>query len=71
MSSSAHQLPMAPGQQRPRTKSTFSFRSNHSHHSSGSKDKIQLTESHEEKEARRLNTKADPTMAMTEAEPCE
>ena len=71
MSSTAHPLPVPPGQHRPRAQSTFSFRSNHSHHSSGSGHKISLTETHEEKESRRLHTKADPTMAITEAEPCE
>lgn len=61
-----------PGQQRPRAKSGFSFRSNHSHKSSGSSGhKIDLHETHEEKQSRRLTTKADPSMAITEAEPCE
>jgi hypothetical protein len=43
---------------------TFSF---HSHKSSGSKD---LTETSAEKEAKRLHSKADPTLAINEAEPC-
>jgi hypothetical protein len=61
-----------PSQQRPRAKSGFSFRSNHSHKSSGSSGhKIDLHETHEEKQSRRLTTKADPSMAITEAEPCE
>ena len=61
-----------PTQQRPRAKSGFSFRSNHSHKSSeGSGHKIDLHETHEEKQSRRLTTKADPSMAITEAEPCE
>jgi hypothetical protein len=61
-----------PGQQRPRAKSGFSFRSNHSRKSSGSSGhKIDLHETHEEKQSRRLTTKADPSMAITEAEPCE
>jgi hypothetical protein len=61
-----------PDQQRPRAKSGFSFRSNHSHKSSGSSGhKIDLHETHEEKQSRRLTTKADPSMAITEAEPCE
>ena len=61
-----------PAQQRPRAKSGFSFRSNHSHKSSeGSGHKIDLHETHEEKQSRRLTTKADPSMAITEAEPCE
>ena len=60
------------GQQRPRAKSGFSFRSNHSHKSSGSSGhKVDLHETHEEKQSRRLTTKADPSMAITEAEPCE
>jgi hypothetical protein len=59
-----------PGQQRPRVKSGFSFRSNHSRKSSGSSGhKIDLHETHEEKQSRRLTTKADPSMAITEAEP--
>lgn len=59
-----------PGQQRPRAKSGFSFRSNHSRKSSGSSGhKIDLHETHEEKQSRRLTTKADPSMAITEAEP--
>jgi hypothetical protein len=61
-----------PEPQRPRAKSGFSFRSNHSHKSSGSSGhKIDLHETHEEKQSRRLTTKADPSMAITEAEPCE
>jgi hypothetical protein len=79
MSSTAahHPLPLPPDQQqdqrpfqqRPRTKSTFSF---HSHKSNGSGgQKIDLFETHEEKAAKRLQTKADPSMAITEAEPCK
>ncbi|KAL3419024.1 hypothetical protein PVAG01_09245 [Phlyctema vagabunda] len=74
---SNHPLPSAPGQPqqnqqqgRPRAKSSFSFRSTHSRKSSqGSGHKIDLIETHTEKEAHRLTTKADPTMAMQEAEP--
>lgn len=73
MSSNNHPLPAAPGQQqqrpqqqRQRAKSSFSF---HSHKSSGSGQKIDLHESHEEKQSKRLTTHADPSMAMTEAEP--
>ncbi|KAJ3955241.1 hypothetical protein N0V92_008236 [Colletotrichum tropicale] len=51
---------------RPRT---FSFQSNKSHKSSGSSHKIDFHETPEEKEAKRLHTKADPTVAMSEAEP--
>jgi hypothetical protein len=70
---SNHPLPTPAGyqQQRPaqreRAKSSFSFRSNHSHKSSGSGQN--LHETHEEKQSRRLTTKADPSMAITEAEP--
>lgn len=67
---SNHPLPTQPGQQqqRPRAKSAFSF---HSHKSAGSNghNKLNLTESHEEKESRRLHSKADPSMALSEAEP--
>lgn len=70
MSQSHHPLPVAPGQQerpgtRPRAKSTFSF---HSRKSSGSGQQ-DLHETHEEKEKLRLKTKADPSVAMQEAEP--
>jgi len=68
-----HQLPSAPGEQqrpgagRPRTKSSaLSF---HSHKSSGSGPKIELVETHREKESLRLQGKADPSLAMMEAEP--
>ncbi|CZR50819.1 uncharacterized protein PAC_00693 [Phialocephala subalpina] len=74
--SANHPLPAAPGQQhfeqqrpaqRQRAKSSFSF---HSHKSSGSGHKIDLHETHAEKESRRLgNSKADPSMALTESEP--
>lgn len=53
---------------------TFSFqsqksqKSHKSHKSSGSKDN-HLYETHEEKEARRLHSKADPSLAISEAEP--
>jgi hypothetical protein len=48
---------------------SLSFVSERSHKSSGSKD-LHLQETHAEKESRRLHTKADPTLAMSEAEPC-
>ncbi|KAL2022683.1 hypothetical protein VTK56DRAFT_4764 [Thermocarpiscus australiensis] len=48
---------------------TFSFRSDKSH-SSGS-HKLSLHETSAEKEAKRLHSKADPTLAMQEAEPSE
>lgn len=71
---SAYQQPAyqsAQNPQRPISKGRrsrgFSFRSEHS---SGSKDnKEQLIETHREKEAKRLHTKADPTMALNEIEP--
>ncbi|KAK6587301.1 hypothetical protein PZA11_000591 [Diplocarpon coronariae] len=60
----------APGRDgRPRAKSNFSFRSNHSRKSSGSTNPIDLHESHEEKESKRLQSKANPVMALQEAEP--
>lgn len=69
-SSKNHPLPAPPGQQRPRAKSNFSFRSNHSRKSSSSShNKVDLHESHAEKESKRLQTKADPQMALNEAEP--
>ena len=47
----------------------FSFRSDKSH---DSKDqKLDLRETSAEKDAKRLHTKADPTLAMNEAEPCK
>ena len=49
---------------------SFSFRSDKSHKSHGSNvNKIDLHETSLEKEAKRLHTKADPTMAISEAEP--
>lgn len=69
----SHPLPPPPGQQhrpgqqsRPRPKSSFSF---HSQKSSGSGHKVNLHETHEEKQSHRLHSKADPSMAITEAEP--
>jgi hypothetical protein len=62
--------PVSPrkGSQNPPAHSrTFSFHSQKSHKSSGSKD---LQETHAEKEAKRLHSKADPTLAISEAEPC-
>jgi len=71
MSQSHHPLPAAPSGQersgnRPRAKSNFSFHSRKS--SSSGQD---LHETHEEKERLRLKTKADPSVAMQEAEPCK
>lgn len=52
---------------KPRRSRGLSFRSDHS---SGSKEnKDNLIETHREKEAKRLHTKADPTMALSEIEP--
>lgn len=56
---------------RPRTKTGFSLRSSHSRKSSTSASKVVLHESHEEKEAHRLQSKADPSMAIVEIEPSE
>ncbi|KAK3394170.1 hypothetical protein B0H63DRAFT_517316 [Podospora didyma] len=47
---------------------SFSFRSDKSH---GSKEKDDLHETSAEKESKRLHSKADPTLAMNEAEPAE
>lgn len=60
-----------PQQQRPRTRSMLSFTSNKSHKSSGSQGKIDLKETHAEKERGRLKSKADPTLAMSEDQPGE
>ncbi|KAF6808264.1 hypothetical protein CMUS01_13936 [Colletotrichum musicola] len=62
--------PQSPQQRHSKSRPrTFSFQSNKSHKSSGSNHKIELHETPEEKEAKRLHTKADPTVAMSEAEP--
>jgi hypothetical protein len=68
-----HQPQLHSAQQRPSRKSrTLSFRSDKSHKSTGSgTHKIDLHETPAEKEAKRLHSKADPTLAMQEAEPCE
>ncbi|KAG9238363.1 hypothetical protein BJ875DRAFT_57452 [Amylocarpus encephaloides] len=68
MMASNHPLPTPPGQQRPRAKSGFSFHS-HKSNGSGGDHKLTTTESHQEKESKRLHSKADPSMAITEAEP--
>ncbi len=58
---------------RPRSRA-FSFRSDKSQKSAGSQPNkggiVDGNETHAEKESRRLHSKADPTMAMNEAEPC-
>lgn len=78
-----HTLPAQPGQHNPgyqqsshqpvqrpqypsptaRRSRGFSFRSNKS------ADKNTLVETHREKDAKRLHSKADPTMALSEGEP--
>jgi hypothetical protein len=47
----------------------FSFLSDKTRKNSVS-NKIDLHETHAEKDSRRLHSKADPTLAMNEAEPC-
>lgn len=68
-----YQLPEQRPEQRQRSKSSFSLRSDRSHKSSGSVGKADLHETSQEKASRRLSlsTKADPRLAMQEAEPCE
>ena len=48
----------------------MSFRSDKSHNSISGSFKLE-PETHAEKEAKRLHSKADPSMAMMEAEPCK
>jgi hypothetical protein len=48
---------------------SFGGKSEKSHKSSGSHGKISLHETPEEKARRALHTKADPTLAMNEAQP--
>ena len=64
------QQPQVPQKQNSRTRAsrTFSYRSDKSNRSNGN-NHINLTETSAEKEAKRLHTKADPTLAMNEAEP--
>lgn len=52
---------------RPRPRSVLSFESKKSRRSSGSGPKLDLTEFSKDK--KRLHTKADPSMAMNEAQP--
>ncbi|KAK3328877.1 hypothetical protein B0H66DRAFT_4958 [Apodospora peruviana] len=71
--------PQPTAQQKPRPQSrksrSLSFRSDKSHGSNGNNthkdNKGGLHETSVEKEANRLHTKADPTLAMNEAEPAE
>ncbi|KHN98495.1 uncharacterized protein MAM_03619 [Metarhizium album ARSEF 1941] len=67
----SQQAPFPPSQEqqqkgrgKPRS---YSIQSHKTHRSSGSKHEFH--ETHEEKEAKRLHSKADPTLAMNEAEP--
>lgn len=64
------QTPQRP-EGRHRSKSSFSLRSDKSHKSSGSAPKVDNHETAKEKNSRRLSltTKADPRLAMEEAEP--
>ncbi|PGH14891.1 hypothetical protein AJ79_02754 [Helicocarpus griseus UAMH5409] len=60
------------GQEVPRRPRVLSFHSNKSektHKSSGSHTRIDLSETHKEKEANRMHTYADPTRAMQELQP--
>lgn len=63
-----HAAPVSPRHVRTKPRG-FSFRSDKSHKSSDSHHKIDLTETTAEKESNRLHSKADPTLAMHEAEP--
>lgn len=48
---------------------SFGSKSSKSHRSSFSANRVALTESAEEKHKRNLQTKADPTLAMSELQP--
>ncbi|KAL4879574.1 hypothetical protein BJY04DRAFT_90597 [Aspergillus karnatakaensis] len=61
--------PASPRRSRGFSSSGRSERSEKSHRSSGSGNKLNLTETHEEKARRSLHTKADPMIAMSEAQP--
>ncbi|OAA39730.1 hypothetical protein NOR_06150 [Metarhizium rileyi] len=61
------QAPQEQQQQHSGKPRSYSIHSQRTHRSSGSKHDTH--ETHEEKEARRLHSKADPTLAMNEAEP--
>ena len=61
-------------QERPRAYSALSNSSRRSRRSSGSGpklDKLDLTETHDDKKRLNVNSKADPTKAINEAQPCE
>jgi Uncharacterised protein (DUF2406) len=55
---------------RPRPHSVLSYESKKSRRSSTSGPKLELTETSKEKEKNRLHTKADPSLAINEAQPC-
>lgn len=61
--------PASPRRSRGFSSSGRSERSEKTHRSSGSGNKVHLTESAEEKHRRSLQTKADPMLAMNEAQP--
>ncbi|KAL4918773.1 hypothetical protein BDW62DRAFT_57461 [Aspergillus aurantiobrunneus] len=61
--------PASPRRSRGFSSSGRSDRSEKTHRSSGSGNKIHLTETAEEKHRRSLQTKADPMLAMSEAQP--
>ncbi|OOG00181.1 hypothetical protein ASPCADRAFT_204070 [Aspergillus carbonarius ITEM 5010] len=61
----ASSQPVAPG----RHSRGLSFKSDRSQQSSSSSKKIQISESAEEKHRRQLHSKADPSVAMNEAQP--
>lgn len=69
-SSSRQQTAPASHQAPSRRSRGFSFRSEKSHKSSDSAAKVVWSETHQEKESKRLHSKADPSLAMNEAEPC-
>lgn len=56
-----------PAETRPRPRSVLSYESKRSGLSSGSGAKLELTESSKDK--KRLCTKADPSLAISEAQP--
>lgn len=60
---------ISPADMRPRPRSVLSYESKKSRRSSHSGGKLDLTELSSEK--KRLHTKADPSLAMNEAQPCE
>ncbi|KAK2073019.1 hypothetical protein P8C59_007333 [Phyllachora maydis] len=68
-SSSRQQTAPASHQAPSRRSRGFSFRSEKSHKSSDSAAKVVWSETHQEKESKRLHSKADPSLAMNEAEP--